>query len=276
MLTLLFGGLAWAGACCVGATTPAPTRLGPCEKVVAGVTVDTEASALRWDRQGRVRKSSLTESSASAILGLGVGLSRRVQLGATLPVRHTWRSTPALDGSGGGLGDASFLGYYNAIEERMALDEVRARPGIWLTAGLRTPTGRDHHAAQDPLLADVTGLPGPGLTLGAIAERTQHRTPLLATLHSELGPTQAVITGSVGIGRSFGSRLTVLGNVGHTFTAVYDGGVTDRTWVGGRVVVGRRLQWRGWGAARADVPIPGLGREQAQRIGISAGVALVR
>lgn len=273
---LLATGLANAGACCVGTTSAAPTRLGACEHAMVGLSVQGEGSASRWDRRGQVRSSSLKEVSTTATLSLGLALSRRTQLGATLPVLHTWKFTPKRATHGGGVADARLLGRYNIQLERPSFEERRGRAGLWLTAGARLPTGRDMHAGVDALMADVTGRPGSSVLVGILAERTMDRTPWLASLTTEVGADELAITGSAGIGRSFGDRVTGLASLGHTMTAVYGAGVTDRTSVSGRLVVGRRLRWRAWGGALADLPIPGLGREQAHRLSLSGGVALVR
>lgn len=279
LLLALLLDVATAGSCCVGSTSPVPTRLGPCERAIVGISAQGELGLLRWDPQGQVRSSSLTELGTGADLSVGVGLSRRTQLALTFPFRYTWRSTASLEGAGGGAGDARVLGRYNLMLERGSAGSDSSRPGVWLTAGARLPTGRSWTDSEDPLLADVTGLEGPGANLGVLVERTQHQVPWVLALSSELDGAGGVTTAMAGLGRTLGPRWTVLGSLGHSLTTL-DGeeglSVAHRSWVAGRVVLGQQLRWRAWLGLRTDLPIPGLGRDQAQLSSANLGVAWIR
>ena len=277
-LLALLSSPAQAGSCCVGATSPVPTRLGPCERALVGVAVRGEAGALRWDRRGAVRRSSMTEWGVEGTLAAGLGFSRRSQLSVSLPVRHTWRFAGELTGLGGGVGDTRIIGRYHARLEGRT-EAGGTRPGVWVTAGARLPTGRSWDASTDVLLADVTGLPRPALSLGLIFERTQHRMPWVLTASTEVDAGAVVSTAQAGLGRTLGPRLTVLGAVGHTLSVVVDDGkarTSGRTQISGRAVLGRPSRFRAWTGLSADVPVPGLGREQQQLVRADLGIALVR
>ena len=262
---------AHAGACCLGTIAPVPTRLGPCERIMVGAAVQGEAGRLRWDRRGALRSSSVTETGVQTDLAVGVGFSRRTQIGATVPLRATWRQTPDVAGAGGGMGDLRLIGRYNARVES-------TNPGLWLTLGARLPTGRAWTEAEDTLLADVTGLPGAAVTVGAIVERTFTQVPWLASVSTDVDRLGVAATGQAGIGRSLGRRWTVLGALGHTTTVTWGSASawTDRTWFTGRLIVGRPVRWRGWAAVVTDLPLPWVGREQALLTRANIGFAFVR
>lgn len=278
LLIPLLASLAQAGSCCVATTSPVPTRLGPCERVLAGTAVRAEGGLLRWDRQGRLRRSSMTEAGLEGTLALGVGLSRRTQLAATLPARLTWRSVSKTTRHGGGLGDLRVLGRYNLVLESSGFGDRRSVPGVWLSVGARAPTGRDWQASTDVLLADVTGLPRPALTIGVLAERTQHQVPWIASIDLEADRGAVAATGTAGAGRTLGSKWTVLGAVGHTvsWTGTSTQGPAARTFLSARVVTGRRLRWRAWAGLSSDLPVPWMGRETALLTRADLGLALVR
>jgi len=148
--------VAQAGSCCVGSTWATFTRPGPCERFMAGTSIQGEGGLLRWDDPGAVTPSSVAEAGVEATVALGVGLSRRMQVAATLPMRHTWRSTSELAGAGGGVGDGRVVARYNLVLESAA--ERHPRPGLWLTAGARLPTGQT--SAATPSFTDRTWVSG--------------------------------------------------------------------------------------------------------------------
>jgi hypothetical protein len=282
-LALLAPVVARAGACCVGTVTAVPTRLGPCEHVTIALGASGERSFARWDSKGSVRGNSLVESTATAQLAVGVGFSRRWQVGLAAPLLVNARSAGDLSTSGFGPGDARVLATWLPVEEVAPEPGRLGRPAPVWTAGLRLPTGRDWRTSQDPLLADVTGLPGAAVVVGAQLERTYGDTPWLAGVTTETGVAGGSISPTVtaygGVGRYLGSDWTVFGSVTHT-ESVSRGAASwargARTTAGIRVITGRSLRWRAWGAADVDVPVPGLGADRATLARIGGGVAWIR
>lgn len=266
MIALLLAAVAWAGACCVGSTSAAPTRAGPCEHVVAGVDLRAEASVGRWDAAGALRDSSLAERSGVATLGAAWRWDRRGQIGLTVPVWLTYKAADALAGWGGGPGDLRVAASWDALPEG-------SHGGPVLSAGIRVPTGRSWREAHGHLLEDVTGQPGAAALAGAAWERTLGSVPWSVGLGAELGE-DPVVTAGVGVGRYLGSRWTVLATLRHTQT--WAGAPAARTTAGARLIAGRRLAWRAWLGFEADLPVPLLGWSSMRSIAASGGVAAVR
>lgn len=282
LVALTVGPPVQAGSCCVGSTTGMPTQLGPCETWSAGVGTAGERSTLRWDAGGRVVASSLAEQVLTTTLGVGWRWSRTGQLGVTMPWVATWKQTDTLSGSGSGLGDLQVTARLEPWEESGGRSARGWRAVPSLSVGVRLPTGRTWEGAQDPLAADVTGRPGLSLTGAAVLQHTQGSWPWSVGVDGELSAL-ASEPSSVGLsatlGRTLTTRWTAVGLVRHQQTLTrLDGwtAATARTQVGLRAVHGSRLRWRAWGGVLADVPVPGLGRDQAQSVVVAAGALLVR
>jgi hypothetical protein len=267
---------AWGAACCAGATTSLPLRVGASEQALVGLTMGGEVGLARWDRSGQVVSSGLSEQAGLAELGAGVRLGGQWQLGLAAPARVTHRAAGASEGVGGGLGDVRLAALWEPLTEPAG--------GGWVpmvTTGVRLPTGRDWSESQTVLLQDVTGLQGPAAVLGVQLERLQGDVPAFVNLQAELGGAQGrlqpVIGPTVGVGRSLSARVTVLASLSYTASWAVtgaQGGWTARPSAGGRLVYGGE-GWRGWAGLRSDLPVPWMGRSALQVAGLSAGVARV-
>jgi hypothetical protein len=193
---------------------------------------------LHWDAHGKTRALSVPGAVVSSDLGVGIGLSRRWQLGASLPVYANWRGTsePAW---GAGPGDARLSATWRALEEG-------AKAGLVMTVGTRLPTGRSWYQSETASSVDVTGLPGPALTLGVQAERSNGQTPWVPGASTELGAANGtiapVLTLSGGVGRYLGQRLTLFGTLTHQESlarGTRSWGRGARTSAGGRLIMGK-------------------------------------
>lgn len=278
-LALLAGAAAWAGACCVGSTSAVPTRLGECEKVLFGTAVSVEDGGARWDAEGRVVASSMRDQAVVTNLAGAWAWDRKGQVGVLVPLRAQRRVAPGLSGDGSGVGDLRLLATWDPVTERPR-GAARALPVPVFTGGLRLPTGTDWTESSDPLLADVTGLPGGALVGGVALERTMGRTPWSLGVQEELGrvggawsPTTRV-QGMVG--RYIGRRWSVAATGAHQRTAEAPGLQSVRTRAGVRVAVGVPVRWRAWIGAEHDVALPGLGRDAAVGGQLGMGALLVR
>ena len=271
LLFLLAPGLAHAGACCVGATSGVPTRVGECETWLVGLGVSYEHDMGRWDDSGAAVGSSLSEDTFVQTLGAGYRWNRQMHVTAQLPVRATRKANATESSWGFGPGDLSASVWFDPWEE----SSTRPRPV--LQAGVRAPTGRSWDRSSDPLGSDITGLPDPAVLLGANLERTTGSTPYAAGVSAtlSLGDTPHLfgVTGSVG--RYLGTRWTALGT-GSFQVAPSTKSFSARTSLGGRVVHGAMLSHRVWAGAETDLPISGLGRNNPQLLRVGVGAALLR
>lgn len=260
-------GTAWAGACCAGAMTTLPARVGECETMVVATTVSGEHAFARWDGRGKVVAPSPDEAALVSVAA-GWRWSRSAQLQVSAPLRWTWRRAGDLADEGGGFGDLAVGAVWDPTNEHH-----RAVPV--LAIGARLPTGRTWKETDSPLLADVTGLPGPALRLAAAWERTLTRTPWTLAADLEAGPGAPVAWGVSGaVGRTVASDWSLSTGVRHARTLSGEG--TGRTTVSAQVVRGERRAWRAWSVLAADVPLPGLGRHQSLLLSASAGLAVVQ
>lgn len=274
-----------AGSCCVGATTAMPGRAGPCENFVAGLAVGAEAGLGQWDSGGTFGSRSLEEDSGRATLGAAWRFSHFGQLALSVPFQLSYKQAGELQSAGGGLGDVRAFVVLNPLEEPMSSArvpvELLAVP--YVTVGIRLPTGASWQDSDDPLLADVTGLPGTTLLLGASLERTAGRIPWSLGIDAELPVTRdasrPLIAASASLGHYIGSRWSVVGTIRHARTpadpAVHDLG-TAQTSLGARAVYGRPMAWRTWAGVDSSVPVSALGRLSPAVLSFSVGWALVR
>lgn len=277
---------AHAGACCVGSTSTVPTRLGECERGMAGLALGVERSYGQWSSAGQVTASSLQDDALVATLAGAWRWDRKGQIGLSLPARLNRKATDTTEAWGGGAGDLRVLGTWDPLNEWARGGEQAPLPVPILTGGLRLPTGTSWQEADGALLEDVTGLPGPAAVLGVSIERTLDRTPWSLGVESELGTVahddgrhlHPGFYGWLNVGRYLGTRWSVSGTLAHqeSFAVGEPGSRTARTSLGARVTTARPLKWRAWAGGDADLPIPGLGRANLQRVQLGLGLALVR
>ena len=142
--SLLLSGAAHAGACCVGATATVPTRLGECENWLMGMGVQAETTTGRWQSDGQLSSSTMTDDAIITTLAGAWRWDREGQLFATLPMRLNHRAAGDLSELGGGLSDLRAGVIWDPIEEKAS----SWLPVPVLTIGARLPTGRDWQDAE--------------------------------------------------------------------------------------------------------------------------------
>lgn len=273
---------AQAGACCVGSTSTVPTRLGECEKLMAGLSLGAETAVGRWTTDGALASSSLQDDAVLGALAGAWRWDRKGQVGLSLPMRVNHKGTDQLDLWGGGAGDLTATLLWDPLDEYPRGTELKALPVPVLTAGLRAPTGRTWEQADGLLLEDVTGRPGPGLLLGVSIERTVDRTPWSLGVDSELalddGHIRPVLSFNGSLGHYLGTRWSVTGMARHErgLGVGDDSASNSRTVLAAKVTTARQLAWRAWMGVEGDVPLPLLGHGNQRVLGASLGAALVR
>ena len=103
--TLAVAEPAHGAACCVGATTTLPTRLGKCENASAGVSVAGRADVARWDSAGKIRSSSMRDQGMTWTLLGAYRWDRKGQVVVSVPFLLNHRASSSLEEWSGGLGD---------------------------------------------------------------------------------------------------------------------------------------------------------------------------
>ena len=66
---LLFSGSTWAGACCMGATSVTPARVGRCEKATAGVMLGAGRLKQRLFVPVQIEPAHTLENGVDGFLG---------------------------------------------------------------------------------------------------------------------------------------------------------------------------------------------------------------
>lgn len=285
-LVLALSSPAEAGACCVGSTSTVPTRLGECERAMAGLALGAETSIGQWTATGESMGSSLQDDAVLATMAGAWRWDRKGQLGLSLPWRVNHKASSSLEAWGWGPGDLRLQATWDPMTEWARGGEEAALPVAILQGGLRLPTGRSWQQAEGVLLEDVTGLSGPGVLLGASVERTLDRTPWSLGLDSEWDVQgqagerhlHGAFTAWGSLGRYLGRSWSVSAQAQHQQTAALgaDDGRTARTSAGLKVTTSRPLRWRAWLGADGDLPVPGLGQSNLQQLRLGLGYAVVR
>lgn len=270
---------ALAGACCAGATSAMPLRLGECEQELFGLGLSAEAVAGAWDRGGALNAGN-PERAGLLSFGYATRFDRRWQLGVSAPLRLTAKGAVGDALTGGGLGDLSVVGGFRPVEEHFG---AKFQPVPFFTLGLRLPTGRAWTHSDSAVLADVTGLGQTAVQLGAQWERTVDAWPWAVGTSGELGygpaGLGAVWSANAMLGRTLGPGWSVAGSARYA-RAWADLGRADaftaRTTVGARVIHGQWRTWRTWVGVEGDPAVPLLGKSMERRVSASWGAVVVR
>ncbi len=282
LLGTLLGGDAWAGACCVGAISAAPTHVGQCEQATMGLGTGLEATAGTWDREGNVQNSSLTDRSILFSWSAGVRLHRKLQIGASIPARINQKSSTSLDSWGAGPGDSLVQVTWEPFEEKAPNKDTLGLPVPVFSLGLRLPSGTSVSESSDPLLSDVTGLEGPAVLVTAMVQRTLGAWPTSLGVTTEVSQNDQdrpiSLTASASVGRYLNPRWTLLTHSSFsTHLATLDGSAmaTRKTSVGVRLLRGEPRAWRAWLGAVSDVPLDHFGRSHPRRSQVATGLVRV-
>ncbi len=279
LFALIAPAVAAAGACCAGATSAMPLRIGECEQELYGFGLAGEVVTGLWDRSGAL-KTGLPERVGLLSFGAATRFDRRWQLAASLPVRLTAKGELGAALTGGGPGDLSAIVGFRPREEHF---QQPLRPVPFFTFGVRAPTGRDWTASESPLLADVTGLGQAAVNVGASWERTVDTWPWSVGSTAELGYGPAGLGAVWGanamLGRTLGPGWSVAGSARYA-VAWADlsraDAYTARTTLGARLIHGKWRSWRTWVGVEGDPAIAGLGHSMERRVSASWGAVVVR
>ncbi len=263
MTGLLLGvSVAAASSCCVGSTSDQPAQLGRCERFGAGFGVGEVVELGRIDGEGGWAATAEGWSQTTTSLGVAGRWARWGSVGLAVPFVVNAQARPGENRVGMGFGDVS------AAARIEPWEEVRGPVPVF-TVGLVAPSGTGWFASNDPLGADVTGGGEWAPVVGVALERTSAAWPWRVGV--EAAGLQRWV-GSASIGRSFAPRWTAaLAVSGRAETST--AGVSWRSGLDARVVLGRPAAWRVWASAGSDLPV---GRSAHLEARGGAGVVFVR
>jgi len=279
-----------ASACC-GVGHGMGERLGLFERARAsiGLRFQERLGAHLADGGYAPLASGDHERELRAEIGWLVRLTRRAELGASLPALITLRGLGGRAAAAGGIGDLTVHGRYALVP----LGEDGFPPPLALTLAALVPTGRPARAARDPLGADVTGLGVAELRPGLAIERTwdsslwatasaslAFRTP--TTLPDgravHLAPRARIVAAA---GPVFDDGLSLALGVTHEREAaprVDDdrarppGGERRRTAATIFAAYDLDPRWTVTGAAELDVPVATLGMAESAHAAVTLGL----
>lgn len=158
-----------AQACCAGSNAVTPARLGPHEDAIAGVSFRMSEIIGSFDPRGKytAAPANARELDLEQDIFGGLRVLPRAQLALLVPWVETYRKTPTVSETGGGLGDINLAARYDFALAR----EYRYVPGIGLLLGVTFPTGTAVEDAHKPLATDATGIGTFQGTLGIAIEQ---------------------------------------------------------------------------------------------------------
>lgn len=280
LVGLVFAGPAVAASCCVGNTSAFPTRLGPTERALVGVSVGGNVAVARWDNERKVRSSGAARQRLLATLGGTLRVSPKVQVGLTVPLQWTHASTDSLSAFGGGLGDISLFTIWIPIDERVGFKGYRAPPVPVFSVGARFPSGTAWSKSEKPLFADVTGFPNSAVQLRCQIERSKAPYPWAISVTGELSVgaehlEPAIVVAGI-LGKALGDNWNLSGILTYTERWIVDQGSTANTRFAVRGIYAKPTRFRWFAELNSDLPVPGLGRSTDVQLGAQVGVALVR
>lgn len=148
---------AGAQACCAGAATVTPARLGLHELALLGVQAKGAAELGSFDARGRYAGSPAGASELDLEQDLfgALRVLKRGQIAILVPFAETHRAAQGYSELGGGLADINFNVRYDFT---LAGSSVMV-PGIATLAGITFPTGKPPDAPDlRPLATDATGI----------------------------------------------------------------------------------------------------------------------
>jgi len=277
--------VAWAQACCAGASAVTPGRLALHEDALVGVQARFAAVYGSYDSTAAYRKapSGTSQWDLEQDLFASVRVVRRGQLSLLVPFVESWRRAPTTGSEfGGGIGDVNASARYDFTWAR----EVSFLPGIAALAGVTAPTGRPPESAHEPLGSDATGVGAVQLNVGLALERSFD-----AWLVSLTGLAAKRLARDVqGVESDLGTQFTLLGAVAYVFpmeasvalattftaegNAKVDGAeVSDTSRRLLQVALAGSLplddRWRLQGAAFFNPPLNAVGKNQPATTGVA-------
>jgi hypothetical protein len=158
-----------AQACCVGANTLSPARLGPRESALLATQLKVGAINGSFDALGgylAAQKDSAEVDLEQDLIG-AAQITRDAQVALLIPIVETWRKAGGLSEGSGGVGDLNLSGRYNFTDA----GDSEIWPGVSMLLGLTLPTGTAFDRAKKPLVTDATGIGAVQGTVGVALEQ---------------------------------------------------------------------------------------------------------
>ncbi|WP_437491738.1 hypothetical protein WME75_16195 [Sorangium sp. So ce1014] len=306
-------GAARASACC-GTGHGIAQWLAPSERAAASFSLRFAEQLGAWtpERDFDALGEGVYHRELRADVGWMVRIEERLQLGISLPLRHTWIGA-GLEGtfSGGDVGDVSAAGRIALIEGAMS----PWIPSAAFTLGVTLPTGYGEDPVFEPTGASASGADAGGtsaIDLGANGADTtdlgvaEFRPGIV--FEKSWGSVQALLAASISVRTAYhaaggeevqpADRVQVVAAAGPVWasgTSLSVGGLYERE--GSPRVVssrpGRRggerertallavlahdvgARWTAVGNLQVDVPISGIGRSEGAFAALSAGLRYV-
>lgn len=275
---LLLGSMssAWAGACCVGTTSSQLGRLGPCEKVAAGLGYSLEALLGSWSNRGELRGPGDDRRLTHSLIGLiALRPDRRFQFGLSMPFLLQGKQLGAKGGVGGGPGD---MNLWLSVEPFEDLGARRAPPVPMFGLQVRLPTGIPLDRAPGMTGAGATGAGHLALGPGLRVEKTFAKGALylageamfsLPRPDALAAPLPGVAWSASASGAFFvraDRTVSLSGGMTGISPALSHGRPTGRAshepWLGLGLTVTPRRGHRWTFGLRHGLPVPALGRNQ--------------
>jgi hypothetical protein len=155
LVALLLAARAHAQACCVSTSALFPARLSGRDIAGVGLMVTARGELGSFDGSGAFVPSPSRDHEAGFEQRLLAAVQplHDLQVSLALPFVETFRATPGLSESGGGLGDVSFGARYDFL----SAGNERHLPGIAALAAVTAPTGTPVDLAHKPMATDATG-----------------------------------------------------------------------------------------------------------------------
>ncbi|WP_437580553.1 hypothetical protein [Sorangium sp. So ce887] len=305
-------GVARASACC-GTGHGIAQWLAPSERAAASFSLRFTEQLGTWtpERDFDALGEGVYHRELRADVGWMVRIEERLQLGISLPLRHTWIGA-GLDGtfSGGDVGDISAAG-------RIALIEGAISPWIpsaAFTLSVALPTGYGEDPVFEPIGVSASGGDTGGTSAIDVGANGADTTRLGVAefrpgivFEKSWGSVQALLAASISVRTAYhaaggeevqpADRLQVVAAAGPVWasgTSLSVGGLYEREGsprVAGRLPVrgGERertallavlahdvgARWTAVGNLQVDVPISGIGRNEGAFAALSAGLRYV-
>jgi hypothetical protein len=211
VLAAMLSGVAYAQACCAGASLLSPARLTPYEVTLVGLELKTSAATGSTDARGHFAATPAKTGSGDVVLTLHhtLRLGENSQLTWSLPLDLGARWVPGLSESAVSLGDAVVSFRHDFV----LAGESASRPGFGLLASVLAPTGVAPEFAHTVLGADAVGSGSWQVSIGAsVEQRWGGLTAQVMLLAQERLPRSAL-----GVSQVFGPGVSLGGALAWTF-----------------------------------------------------------
>jgi len=213
-LVLSWQSNARAQACCAGAGTVTPGRLGLHEIALIGLQAKAATELGSFDAQGSYAGSpaGASELDFEQDLFAALRVLNRGQVAVLVPLDETRRTAQGLSEFGGGVGDVNLNLRYDFTLAGASL----VMPGIAALAGITFPTGKPPDAPDlRPLATDATGIGAYQVSFGLAAEQAFGPWLVNATGMVAARTARSVESSGITVHERLSSQWTALASVGY-------------------------------------------------------------